>query len=182
MRIMYREKREPFNGFLKFLDSGCGMRKRKGLSLIEVMITIFILAVVCLSLISVFIYGFNLLSRTKQTALATQIAQFEVERYRNMAFDEIPIQAATTQTFETLYSADPQSPYKFMFNSDNEPYLMNGQETITIQDGTTINMDDNIKKLTVTIEWDYRTMRIAGGNPMRKDVVTYFTESGINRR
>lgn len=179
---MYVEKREPPSRFFKAIDSSCQMRKRKGFSLIEVLITVFILSVVCITLISVFIYGFSLLSKTKQTALATQIAQFEVERYRNMAFDEIIPQAAATQTFATLYGGDAESPYKFMFNNDNEPYLRNGQETITIQDGATINMDGNIKKLTVSIEWDYRTMTIAGGNPMRKDVVTYFTESGINRR
>jgi len=179
---MYLEKRGPLDRFFKFIDSSRRMRKRKGFSLIEVLITIFILAVVCITLISVFIYGFNLLAKTKQTALATQVAQFEVERYRNMAFDEIIPPAAATQTFATLYGGDADSPYKFMFNSDDEPYLRNGRETITVQDGTTISMDGNIKKLTVTIEWDYRTMTVAGGNPMRKDVVTYFTESGINRR
>ena len=154
----------------------------KGFSLVEVLITVFILAVVVVTLIAVFIYGFNLVAKTKQTTLATQVAQFEVERYRNMAFLDIPIQAATSHTFVDLYSNDPQSPYKFLFNSDNVPYLVNGRETITIQNGTAINMDENIKKLTVTVEWDYRTRRIANGNPMRKEVVTYFTLGGINRR
>jgi hypothetical protein len=130
----------------------------------------------------VFVYGFNLLARTKQTAVATQVAQFEVERYRNMEFDLIPIQAATTATFVDLYGEDVNSPYKFLFNSDDEAYLRNGQETITIEDGAAINMDVNIKKMTITIIWDYRTRTIASGNPMRKDVVTYFTREGINRR
>jgi type II secretory pathway pseudopilin PulG len=156
--------------------------KKKGISLIEVLITIFILAAVCITLVSVFIYGFNLLARTKQTAVATQVAQFEVERYRNMEFDLIPIQAATTATFTDLYGEDAESPYRFLFNSTNEGYLRNGQETITIEDGAAINMDADIKKMTITIVWDYRTRTIAGGDPMRKDVVTYFTREGINRR
>jgi Tfp pilus assembly protein PilV len=154
----------------------------QGFSLVEVLITVFILAVVVITLIGIFIYGFNLVAKTKQTALATQVAQFEVERYRNMAFLDIPIQAATSHTFVDLYNNDPQSPYKFLFNSDNVPYLVNGRETITIQNGTAINMDESIKKLTVTVEWDYRTRRIANGNPMRKEVVTYFAAGGINRR
>jgi Tfp pilus assembly protein PilV len=154
----------------------------QGFSLVEVLITVFILAVVVITLIGIFIYGFNLVAKTKQTALATQVAQFEVERYRNMAFVDIPIQAATSHTFVELYGNDPQSPYKFLFNSDNVPYLVNGRETITIQNGTAINMDESIKKLTVTVEWDYRTRRIANGNPMRKEVVTYFAAGGINRR
>ncbi len=158
-------------------------RKRegeKGISLIEVLITIFILAAVCITLVSVFIYGFNLLAKTKQTAIATQVAQFEVERYRNMDFAAIPIQGAVTQPY--VYLNDPQDPYNFLFNTSGEAYLRNGQGTITIEDGALINMDENIKKLTVTVEWDYRTRTIASGNPMRKDVVTYFTKDGINRR
>ena len=155
---------------------------RKGFSLVEVLIVVFILAVVVITLIGVFTYGFNLVARTKQTTLATQVAQFEVERYRNMAFVDIPIQASTSRTFVELYNNDPLSPYKFMFNSDNQPLLVNGRETITIQSGSAINMNTDIKKLTVTIEWDYRTRRIANGNPMRKDVVTYLSAGGVNRR
>ncbi len=169
----------------KKMTAGSVRDKRKGeegISLIEVLITIFILAAVCITLVSVFVYGFSLLARTKQTAVATQVAQFEVERFRNMEFDLIPVQAAMTSTFVDLYSEDINSPYRFLFNRDNEGYLRNGQETITIEDGAAINMDANIKKMTITVVWDYRTRTIASGNPMRKDVVTYFTRDGINRR
>jgi type II secretory pathway pseudopilin PulG len=157
------------------------MKREQGISLIEVLVTIFVLAVVCITLISVFIYGFNLLAKTKQTALATEVAQFEVERHRNMDYDAI-MASTTTSQFVDLYGNDTNSPYKFLFNGTNEPYLRNGRETLVIQNGGTIGMDDNIKKLTVTIEWDYRTRTIASGEPMRKDVVTYFSKDGINRR
>jgi type II secretory pathway pseudopilin PulG len=159
------------------------MRER-GISLIEVLITIFILAVVCITLISVFIYGFNLLAKTKQTALATQVAQFEVERYRNMDFDAIAASTTTSQ-FVDLFGDDEQSPYYFLFKKDGGeyiPYLRNGRETLVVQDGQDIDMDGNIKKLTVTVEWDYRTRTFANSAPMRKDVVTYFSRDGINRR
>jgi prepilin-type N-terminal cleavage/methylation domain-containing protein len=165
--------------------------KKGGFSLIEVLVTIFILGAVCITLISVFIYGFNLLAKTKQTAVVTQVAQFEVEKYRNMDFAKIgvpPISVplgTTTSTFQTLFSNDETSPYYFMFKKDGSeyiPFLRNGQETIVIEDGTTINMDENIKKMTVTVVWDYRNRTIATGDPMRKDVVTYFSKDGINRR
>jgi len=165
--------------------------KEGGFSLIEVLVTIFILGAVCITLISVFIYGFNLLAKTKQTAVVTQVAQFEVEKYRNMDFAKIgvpPISVplgTTTSTFQTLFSNDETSPYYFMFKKDGSeyiPFLRNGQETIVIEDGTTINMDENIKKMTVTVVWDYRNRTIATGDPMRKDVVTYFSKDGINRR
>lgn len=141
-----------------------GGKEKRGFSLIEVLITIFILAVVVITLISVFIYGFNLLSKTKQVALATHVAQLEVEEYRNMAFDNI------TNTAETTVFIKEDFP--FLFRDDDSAYLLNGQESITIEDGP----DANIKKLTVTIMWDYR------GQQMRRDVVTYISKNGINRR
>jgi prepilin-type N-terminal cleavage/methylation domain-containing protein len=171
-------------------------KKEGGFSLIEVLVTIFILGAVCITLISVFIYGFNLLAKTKQTAVVTQVAQFEVERYRNMNFaDTIPpgilpwiTPGTTTSTFQTLFNnsgSNETSPYYFLFKKDGSeyiPFLRNGQRTIVIQAGDTINMDTNIKKMTVTVVWDYRNRTIANGNPMRKDVVTYFSQDGINRR
>ncbi len=156
-------------------------KKEQGMSLVEVLVTIFILAAVCITLISVFIYGFNLLAKTKQTALATQVAQFEVERFRNMDFSAITTPSPSTETFVALKTSYPEN-YTFMFSKDNDPYLVNGRETITVQNGQDIGMDDKIKKLTVTVEWDYRTRTIASGSPMRKDVVTYFSQDGINRR
>jgi len=162
-------------------------KKEGGFSLIEVLITIFILAIVCITLVSVFIYGFNLLAKTKQTAVVTQVAQFEVEKYRNLNFLDIT-PGTTTSTFQKLFSDDSYdetSPYYFMFKKDGSdyiPFLRNGQETIVIEDGSTINMDVNIKKMTVTVVWDYRNRTIASGDPMRKDVVTYFSKDGINRR
>jgi prepilin-type N-terminal cleavage/methylation domain-containing protein len=154
----------------------------RGFSLVEVLIVIVILAIVVVTLITVFIYGFNLVARIKQTTLATQVAQFEAERYRNMAFGDIAPQPATTSTFVDLYGLEAQSPYKFLFRSNGDAYLKNGRETITIEDGPAIHMTEGIKKLTVTIEWDYRSRTIAGGNPMRKDVVTYLSSDGVNRR
>lgn len=158
-----------------------------GFTLLEILITIFILGAVSISLISVFVYGFNLQAKTKQTALATQVAQFEIEKYRNMDFANIPIQdsIAGTKTFQDLFNdnAGEGGPYNFMFKKDGGvfiPYLRNGRETIVIVNGDTIGMDENIKRMTVTVEWDYRTR--TGDNPMRKDVVTYFSKDGINRR
>ena len=164
--------------------------KEAGFSLIEVLITIFILGVVCITLISVFIYGFNLLAKIKQTTLATQVAQFEVENYRNKTFLSILPLAIPTKAFQTLFNesgGNETSPYYFLFKKDGIeyiPFLRKGQRTIVIQAGNEIgmNMDKNIKKMTVTVVWDYRNRTIAGNNPMRKDIVTYFSKDGINKR
>jgi len=128
-------------------------RKEKGISLIEVLVTMFLLAVVLLTLDSVFIYGLKLLSRSKQVTLATQIAQEEMEFIRNQNFDDILILDSS-------------------FTHENLSSLLNGQGILAIEDGP----GDDIKKITASVAWDYR------GNQMRKDVVTYMTRSGINKK
>jgi len=161
--------------------------RRGGFSLIEVLLVVFILGALCLTLISIFVYGLNLLSKTTQTNLATQVAQFEIERFRNMAFDEIdPAVYTGTRYFQALFSDDETSPYYFLFKKDGSTYiplLRNGREIIVVQDGQALGgLDANFLKMTVTVEWDYRTRTFAGGDPMRKDFVTYFSKEGINRR
>lgn len=126
---------------------------KKGFSLIEVLIAVFILGIVSLTLISVFIYGFNVIYKTKQLTLATQIAQEEVELIRNMNFDDI-------LTLDSSYGHDSLSE------------LVNGTGTLSLQDGP----GTDIKKLTVSVTWDYR------GTSLRKDVVTFITREGVNKK
>jgi prepilin-type N-terminal cleavage/methylation domain-containing protein len=143
-------------------------KKEGGFSLIEVLVTIFILGAVCITLISVFIYGFNLLQRTKDVAVATQFAQEEVEKYREKKFDSV------TNVDTTVFLASlPIASYPYLFREDGTtPFLRNGQAQTVIQDGT----DINIKKLTVRVFWDYR------GQQQNRYVVTYISREGVNRR
>jgi len=132
-------------------------KKRKGgFTLIEVLITIFILAIVLMTLVSAFIYGYNLLSRTKQVSLATQIAQEEIETIRNMPYDNI-LALGSSFTNERL--------------SD----LLNGQGVLAIE-AVPGDTTGNIKKLTASVRWTFK------GQQMRKDIVTYVTREGINKK
>ena len=126
---------------------------QKGFSLIEVLIAIFILGIVSVTLISVFIYGFNVVFRTKQVSLATQIAQEEVELIRNLNFDDILLLGTT-------------------YNHDSLSELVNGSGALSVENGP----GDDIKKLTVSVTWDYR------GTSLRKDVVTFITREGVNKK
>ena len=128
-------------------------KKKRGFSLIEVLIAVFILGIVTLTLISVFMYGFNVVFRTRQTTLATQIAQEEVELIRNMSFDEILLLSST-------------------FTHESLSELVNGAGSRAIEAGP----GDDIKKLTISVTWDYQ------GTEMRKDVVTFVTREGVNRK
>jgi len=131
-------------------------RRGRGFSLIEVLITIFILAVVLTTLVSAFIYGFNLLSRTKQIALASQICQEEIENVRNLPFD-------TILTLGTSFSHPRLND------------LLEGQGFLTIE-GVLEDTQDNIKKVTASVRWKNK------GRNMRKDIVTYITREGINKK
>ena len=125
----------------------------EGFSLIEVLIAIFVLGIVSLTLVSVFIYGFSVVYRTKQISLATQIAQEQVELVRNMNYDDILLLGST-------------------YDHDSLTELIDGAGTLSLESGP----GEDIKKLTVSVTWDYR------GFTMRKDVVTFITREGVNRK
>ena len=126
---------------------------QKGFSLIEVLIAIFILGIVSVTLISVFIYGFNVVFKTRQVTIATQIAQEEVELVRNMNYDDILLLGST-------------------YSHDNLSDLVNGAGVLSLESGP----GDDIKKLTVSVTWDYQ------GTNMRKDVVTFIAREGVNKK
>ncbi len=127
--------------------------KEEGFTLVEILVTIVVVAVALMALLSVFIYGFNLLSRMKQTAIATQCAQEELENIRNLTFDEI-------------LALGPS------FTNDSLTLLENSSGVRTVED----SVGEDIKKLTISVFWTYR------GQNMRKDIVTYITREGINKK
>jgi hypothetical protein len=116
------------------------------------MIAMVVLGIILLTLISVFVYGYNVISRTKQISIAMQICQAEVERIRGLAFDSL---GGLSSTF-----TDPKLSY-----------LINGQGLRAVEAGA----GANIRKLTISVSWKHR------GRSMRKDVVTYVTRKGVNK-
>ena len=124
-----------------------------GFTLIEVLITILMLTVVLTALLSCFVQGFEILTRMKQMTIATQCIQKELEIIRTMHYSDI-------------LSLDNT------FTNDNLTYLDNSSGTINLED----SIGSEIKKLTVSVTWTYR------GRQMRKDVVTYITKKGINKK
>lgn len=125
----------------------------QGFSLIEALVAILLLGIILISFTSVLIYGFNILSKTRQISLSTQIAQEVVESIRNKSFDEL-MTLGSTITHESL------------------SLLEDGMGTLTVEEGP----GEDIKKVTVRIRWNY------SGNEMIKDVVTYMTREGINKK
>lgn len=134
-----------------------GQKKNRedGFTLLEVMITMAIVAMVLLAVSSSFIYGFNLLSRMKQTAIASQCIQEELELIRDMSFDEI-LNLGTSFT-------NPSGSLSLLKNSQG---ILNLQDTF----------GNDIKKLTISVLW------ICRGNAIRKDIGIYITREGINKK
>jgi len=128
-------------------------KREEGLTYIEVLVTMVILGVVLIALLSCFLHGFNVISRMRQTAIATQSIQEELELIRNMSFNDIL----------TLDSS---------FTNESLSFLESSSGAVNIED----SLGDDIKKLTVSVFWSYR------GRQLRKDVVTFITRKGINRK
>ena len=128
-------------------------RKNRGFTLVEVLLTIMILAVALTALLSIFIYGLHLLSRMNQVAFATQCVQEEAEVIRTMAYDDI-LNLGTS------------------FTHDNLSLLENSQGILTLEDSE----GADIKKLTVSVIWTYR------GRDLRKDIATFITREGIDKK
>ncbi len=142
---------EPTN---KKIETAIKRKKREeGLTYIEVLVTMVILSVALIALLSCFLHGFNVLSRMRQTAIATQSIQEELEIIRNMSFNDVL----------TLDSS---------FTNEGLSLLESSTGAVNIED----SLGDDIKKLTVSVLWSYQ------GKQMRKDVVTYITRKGINRK
>jgi prepilin-type N-terminal cleavage/methylation domain-containing protein len=127
--------------------------KKVGFTLIEVMITILLLTVVMSAILSCFVQGFDILMRMKQMTVATQGIQKELELVRTMHYSDI-------------LSMDNS------FTNDSFSYLDNSSGIINLED----SVGAEIKKLTVSVTWTYR------GRQMRKEVVTYVTKKGINKK
>ena len=127
--------------------------REDGFTLIEVLVTIMILAVVLIALFSCFIYGFTVISRVRQASIAMQCIQEELELIRNMPFDDI-------------LSLDSS------FINESLPLLEDSSGILSLEDSG----GNDIKKLTVSVIWSYN------GRQIRRDIVTFVTRKGINKR
>ncbi len=127
--------------------------REDGFTLIEVLVTIMILAVVLIALFSCFLYGFTVISRMRQTAIVTQCLQEELELIRNMPFNNI-------------LSLDSS------FENESLSLLEDSSGILSLEDYG----GNDIKKLTVSVIWSYN------GRQIRRDIVTFVTRKGINKR
>jgi prepilin-type N-terminal cleavage/methylation domain-containing protein len=145
--------RTPSDSAKRLFRGGILSRRSAGFSLVELLLAMVVLAIMLLTLISVFIYGYNVIARSKQLAVATQVCQAEVERIRGLSFDSLSGLGST-------------------FTDPKLAGLISGQGFRTVQ----ADAGSDIRKLTVSVAWTFR------GVAMRKDVVTFITRNGVDKK
>ena len=126
---------------------------KPGFTLVEVLITMFLLTSVLTAIAGMLATSANFLLKTKQVTLASQAIQQQVETIRNLPFDNI-------LTLENT------------FNNGQLSQLEGGHGFQYIEGA----FGADIKKLTVKVKWVFR------GRQMEQDVVTFVTRGGINGR
>ncbi len=89
----------------------------------------------------------------RQASIATQCLQAQLELIRNMPFDDI-------------LSLDSS------FTNESLPLLEDSSGILSLEDFG----GNDIKKLTVSVIWSYN------GRQIRRDIVTFVTRKGINKR
>lgn len=141
--------------------AGHKKRKReKGFTLIEVLITAVVLAGALIALLSCFIYGYEIITRMKQVAVANQSIQEELEAIRDKTFDEI-------------LALDDSFSNESLSRLGQCGGCSNTVGTRTIED---TGIGDDIRKLTLTVQWTYRQQTL------KKEIATFITREGINKR
>ncbi|MBI3924632.1 MAG: hypothetical protein HY319_03755 [Armatimonadetes bacterium] len=89
------------------------LRLRQGVTLMEILIAIGIVAIAILALVAVFISGTKLVAQSQEVATGTQVARAELERIRDSGYDRVP---DTDLTFDgripdATVSGFPPLPY-----------------------------------------------------------------------
>jgi len=117
--------------------------KKRGFTLIEVMVTTFVLVVAICGLLGLFLSAIVLNETSRNAFLATQAAQAKLEELKNVLFSDLPSYNNT--------SFDPSG-----FGAG----LAKGR--IEVDDTVYNTSDYNLKKVHISVSWKQNANRIVG--------------------
>lgn len=128
---------------------------RSGFTLVEVLVSVFVLAISLTGSLLVLTRCNVFVSETRQRSIASQAVKEEMEEIRDLSYVSI---LAMGNTFITT-------------SMDN---LTNPVGTLTIDDALS---DSDIRRVTATLAWDSQQ-----GRSLSTSLSTYITNSGINKQ
>ncbi|MFH0795546.1 MAG: hypothetical protein V2A65_00620 [Candidatus Omnitrophota bacterium] len=128
---------------------------RKGLTLIEITLTICIIALMSIGIFSIFSGGITTSTETREVSIVIQALQEEMELIRNMSFDSIAVLGTSS------------------FTTPGFDYLTDTAGTVTVDQYG----DSNILRVTVTVSW-----LSAGNRNLSKNLVTLITREGLDKK
>ena len=117
--------------------------RSRGLSLIEVLVAMGLVASAVLALVSVYLGGIKLSRKSEKILLATETAKAMLEVVREKGFDAIP---AETKIFRGQEN-DPRTEQGF----PPDPYPAEGDFFITVE---TRERESNLRSVTVKVIYD----------------------------
>lgn len=136
---------------------GLPRAKSRGFTLIELIISVGVIAIAIVGLYVVFVYGTKMNIQAKNLALGYQIANKELEEVRNTPYSELT----------------DQNQGSFISDSSEElSHLHNAEGYLTI---TNYQNDPRIKEIIVEVRWneDRKTKSVV--------LTTLATQGGINQ-
>ena len=151
------------------------LQNKKGVTLVEVMIALVILLVVFMGLIQASLLSVENTAMNVLRDEAVRLAGDTVTALRTGPFDDVDRDGANEQP------ATPSPPYQFTLSSSSTASAMDqgnasrlGINTVRTSRNMTTNyvidvtidkLDDNNKRVTVRVEWDWKERTSVGGNP-----------------
>lgn len=131
------------------------IKSSKGFTLVEVMITVLLLAFALIGTVAVFTNSSVYMAEIRQQSIATQALKEEIEEIRDMPFDTVTSLSST-------------------FTSSGFSGLVNPVGTRTIDDPYS---DNDIRRVTVSLAWESPQ-----GRGMSSSMGTLVTREGINKQ
>jgi prepilin-type N-terminal cleavage/methylation domain-containing protein len=110
----------------------------QGFSLVEVLVSVFIVTVALLAIIKIFPFGMQINKASENLTVANGLAQSKIEQLTSMAYDDLNVGTIEPRT----HVPDSNSIYE---RQSVINYLNSNLQTTTT--------DQGLKKITVTIYW-----------------------------
>ncbi len=146
------------------------LKSKRGIGLVDLIVTLFLLAMVGLIFTSTFTAGFACLRQSSESKVAAAVAQEKIEQLRSMNYESLtqPLMFSAT----AIDASPDTSPYSFTQVDHIADKLCEGTGTVAITDETS-----DVKRVTVTVSWRPRI----GHERRSLQLTTYFADKRPRR-